>query len=226
MELKEYLAINFPGLMLKPSLYHQWEAGIHFVLGEGMDAFKSGIDELNLGRFNRVHNQALAIFNEVFSFEDEIFLVTNVYQPKAYRNRRQRTRVYDHYIKNKELKFHLKQETLPYMFDDEERHECYTSRFFLKCRKQDINYPLLIQATCNEDCHLKPKLGRVNGSYYPDVFFINVTKNIIFFIYDDRGCEVIASDKDTIRTLCEKYHDWVDGNYREEINRRFKLNYQ
>lgn len=33
---------------------------------------------------------------------------------------------------------------------------------------------------------------------------------IIFFIYDDRGCEVIALDFKRIRHLYEKYHDWVE----------------
>ena len=49
-----------------------------------------------------------------------------------------------------------------------------------------------IKAVCHEDFTLKPKLGSKSYAYYPDVFFINATKNIIFFIYDDRGCEVVA----------------------------------
>jgi hypothetical protein len=54
------------------------------------------------------------------------------------------------------------------------------------------------------------------------VFFINVTKNVIFFIYDDRGCEVIATNKETIYPLYEKYGDWIDEYSREEIDQRFK----
>lgn len=224
MELNQYLATNFPELILKPSLYLQWPIGIHFELGEGIDSFKDGIDELNLERFFRVYRQAMSIFNDIFAAQDEMILVTNVYQLKAYKTRKHRIGVYHRYLKNKALKTHLKQETLPYLFEDEEEAlHVYTSRFSLKCRKQDINYLSLIKAVCNEDFPLKPKLGGVYGSYYPDVFFINVTKNIIFFIYDDRGCELIACDKETIRSLYEKYDGWVDEYDREEINRRFRL---
>lgn len=222
MELKEYLNITFPGLILKPSLYHQWDIGIHFQLGDGIYQFKSGTYEINYNRFKRAYSQATSIFNALFSEQDEIFLVTNVYQHRCYTNKKKRIKVYNQYIKTKDLKFHLKQEILPNVFDEEEADGYYTSRFSLKCRKQDLKYPLLIKAACNEDFPLKPKFDRNYSSYYPDVFFINVTQNSIFFIYDDRGCEVIASNKETIRSIYEKYNDWIDEYNREEIAQRFR----
>lgn len=222
IEVGLYLNNTFPGLNLAPSLYHQWDIGIHFELGSGMYQFKDD-GSLNLEMFDRVYSQALSIFNELFSKSDEIFLVTNLYQRRFNENKNKRIKVYDHYIKNKDLKFHLRQETLPYVFDDEEADDYYTSRFSLKCYKQDFKYPLLIKAACNEDFPLKPKLGCSDyGSDYPDVFFINVTKNVIFFIYDDRGCEVIATNKETIYPLYEKYGDLIDEYSREEIDQRFK----
>ena len=80
-----------------------------------------------------------------------------------------------------------------------------------------------MKAICNQDFpSLKPRLSNQYYLYDPDVFFINVTKNVILYIYDDRGCQVIASDIETIRPIYEKYADWIDGYYREEINKRFK----
>ncbi|WP_026011360.1 DUF3885 domain-containing protein [Paenibacillus sp. OSY-SE] len=222
MKLREYLNINFPGLILKPSLYNQWDKGIHFELGKGMYQIKDD-GKLNLKMFDRVYSQALSLFNSLFSEQDEIFLVTNVYQRKAYKNRVNRLKVYNRYINDKDLKFHLKQETLPYMFDDEEEaDDYYTTQYFLKCSKRDLRYPMLIKAICNQDFPLKPKLVRENGSYYPDVFFINATKNLIFFIYDDRGCEVISTNRETILPSYEKYNDWLDEYNREEIEQLFK----
>ncbi len=67
----------------------------------------------------------------------------------------------------------MRQETLPYVFDyEEEAGEYRTAQFALKCRKQDVQYSLLIKATCKEDFLLKPKLDGKQGSYYPDMFFI------------------------------------------------------
>ena len=40
---------------------------------------------------------------------------------------------------------------------------------------------------------------------YPDVFLINAKKDIVMFMYDDRGCEVIAKNKEIIRDSYKKY---------------------
>ncbi|MEB2298705.1 DUF3885 domain-containing protein [Lysinibacillus xylanilyticus] len=222
IDLSQYLHNAFPGLTLAPSLYYQWDIGIHFELGAGIYQLKND-GSLNLEMFDCVYSQALSIFNELFSDLDEIFLVTNVYQHRSDEIKKKRTKVYDRYIKNKDLKFRLRQETLPYVFDDEDADDYYTSRFSLRCRKQDFKYPLLIKAACNEDFPLKPRLDKKweSGSNYPDVFFINMTKNVIFFIYDDRGCEVIATNKETIYPLYKKYGDWIDEYSLEEIVKRF-----
>lgn len=81
MELQEYLDETFPGLILKPSLYLQWKTGLHFGLGGGIYQFKKN-DELNLQRFEMAYSQTIAIFNALFADEDELIVVTNVYQEK------------------------------------------------------------------------------------------------------------------------------------------------
>ena len=223
MELKDYLNRVFPELILKPSLYNQWAIGIHFEFSKGIYPFKDD-GKLNRKMFELTYIQALSIFNDLFQEKDNIFLVTNVYHHKACMHRKNRIKVYDRYIKRKEAKYLIKLETLPYLFDDEEDFDQYdTSRFSLRCRKQDMKYSLIIQAACNEDFpNLKPRFGRKCCSYYPDVFFVNTTKNVIFYIYDDRGCEVIATDKEVIRSLFDKYHDWIAEYNREEIVEKFK----
>jgi len=180
IDVEQYLNKTFPGLTLTPSLFQQWDIGIHVEFGAGFYQWKNN-GRLNLAMFNDVYHQALAVFNEIFSYSDEILLVTNVYQYKPAESKKKRIKVYHRYIKNKEL----------------------------KCRKQDIHYVLLIQAACNEDFHLKPKFG--TGYSYPDVFFINLTKNVILFIYDDRGCEVIATNKETIKPVGLKFRNWIDN---------------
>ncbi|MBN6888208.1 uncharacterized protein DUF3885 [Cytobacillus horneckiae] len=224
MELQEYINTTFPGLVLKPSLYYQSNISIHFDLARDLYQFKNET-ELNPDYFNRVYTQAISLFNDLFSAEDKILLVTNVYQNKDFvRKSKKKMMVYRHYIQNKDVRFRLKQEMLPYMFDDEENTEDYcTSQFSLQCCKQDIRYPLLIKAICNQDFPvLKPRLHNPYRLYHPDVFFINLTNNVIFYIYDDRGCEIIASDIGTIRPIYEKYTDLVNEYFRVEIDQRFK----
>ena len=87
-------------------------------------------------------------------------------------------------------------------------------QFSLLCKPNDIRIDKLLKAASNEDFPLKPKFGGY-AVHYPDVFFVNITKDIIFFIYDDRGCEVIARSAERLRPLYEKYYDWV-----EEVDRK------
>lgn len=221
-QLNEYLHTYFPGVDLKPSLYHQWPIGLHFGLGGDLYQFIEESDELNMEMFEQVYSQTQSIFKDLFADEDAVFLVTNTYKHKAH-HENQRIKVYQRNLKDKKLKYRIKQKTLPYVFDEEDdADEYYTSRYSLKCQTRDFNAKRLIQASCNEDFPLSPKFGR-NYVYYPDVFFVNKTKNVIFFIYDDRGCEVIASDLETIRPLYEKYGDWIPEYNQEEINERFIL---
>ncbi|MFB6738213.1 DUF3885 domain-containing protein, partial [Bacillus toyonensis] len=122
-----------------------------------------------------------------------------------------------------DLKFRIRQETLPFLFEDEEADLYCTSQFSLKCLAEDIKYELLIQAVNHEDFpDLYPRFGRKKEVSYPDVFLINATKDIVMFIYDDRGCGVIAKNKEIIRGLYEKYKEWIPVYERESIDSLFK----
>ncbi|RKD26068.1 hypothetical protein BEP19_03495 [Ammoniphilus oxalaticus] len=222
MKIKEYIATFFPGLILRPSLYHQWDIGIHFELAaEGMYQFTDD-GELNMNRFRCVYTQAISIFNELFGEKDEVYLVTNVYASKSSR-KRGRPNIYDRFVKNKSLKFNVMLESLPYVFPDEDdANQYYTSRYSLKCRKYDLDYRRIAQAACNEDFpSLRPRFSAKYFLYYPDVFFVNATKNVILFIYDDRGCEVVATEKERIRPIYEKYRDLISEYDRERAERLF-----
>lgn len=58
--------------------------------------------------------------------------------------------------------------------------------------------------------------------YGIDIYFINVTRKMIYHLYDDRGCDVIASNKEDLRTLYEEFNDWILDYDREQINKIFK----
>ena len=62
----------------------QWNKSIHFELAKGLYQLKDENDELNPDYFITVYDQAIPLFNDLFSDEDKILLVTNVYQHKDY----------------------------------------------------------------------------------------------------------------------------------------------
>ncbi|TDL85378.1 DUF3885 domain-containing protein [Vibrio vulnificus] len=217
MNIMDYLNGRFPTVELVPSIYYQWGIGIHFSLGGEIYQFKEN-DEINIERFRLVYKQTSTIFNELFEQNDDLFLVTNVYKHKTKEKRTRKLKVYQPFLKCKNNLNRIQVKTYPYPFELDEAEEFEMQQFSLLCKREDIRVNELLKAASNEDFPLKPKFGGYSINY-PDVFFVNITKDIIFFVYDDRGCEVIAREADQIRPLYEKYYDWVEEVDRKRIEK-------
>lgn len=179
-----------------------------FCLGENIYQLKAN-EELNLKMFRIVYEQTSIIFNELFEQNDDIFLVTNMYKHKKKEKCIRKLKVYQPFLKCKNHLNQIMVKTYPYPFEINKAEEYEMQQFSLLCKPRDLRVTELLKAASNEDFPQKPKFGGYSIDY-PDVFFVNITKDIIFFIYDDRGCEVIAHDFKRIRPLYEKYHDWVE----------------
>ncbi|MGO0713511.1 DUF3885 domain-containing protein [Bacillus subtilis] len=208
MNLMGYMEERFPRLELIPSIYNQWSIGIHFYLRGNIYQLKEN-EELNLKRFRFVYEQISTIFNQLFEQNDDIFLVTNMYKHKTNDKFIKKLKVYQPFLKCKNYLNQIQVKTYSYPFEIDEAEEYEMQQFSLLCKPRELHVAELLKAASNEDFPLKPRFGGYSIDY-PDVFFVNITKDIIFFIYDDRGCEVIALDFKRIRPLNEKYHNWVE----------------
>ncbi|HEX8658282.1 MAG TPA: DUF3885 domain-containing protein, partial [Hymenobacter sp.] len=43
----------------------------------------------------------------------------------------------------------------------------------------------------------------------PELYFLNLDRALIFHMYDDRGLDILAADRQTLRPLYEQFHDWL-----------------
>lgn len=219
-EVKTFLNEYFPGLALKPGLYRQWPIHLHFPLGEGLHTMDERY-RLNPAHFHQVYKEAETLFSALFAEEDEVLAAAIVHSEKKRRYDRY-TPFFGRAVKEKAQRYRIRAETLPYMFEDEEEaDEWETLRLSLACRTHEIDWRRLVRGACNRDFQLKPKLVGTGVSYAPDMFFINRTKRIIYYVYDDRGCEVIAADRESIRPLYERFLEWTDPHYKQEAERLF-----
>ena len=55
-----------------------------------------------------------------------------------------------------------------------------------------------------------------------EVYFVSLKREIIFNMYDDRGLDIIASNKQAIASLYHKYNSWLLDYDREAIDSVFK----
>ncbi|ALC85240.1 hypothetical protein AM499_04975 [Bacillus sp. FJAT-22090] len=212
MALNNFMNENFPNLELRPALFYNWDIGIRFQLGVDYD---SDYCYENRPYLKGVYNRAITLFKTLHLQKDEIFVVANVNDFGDFAAFNRKLNIFSKYIQDKSVLNKLTHTTLPYVFpEDDEDGKYKTHRFILKCKTSEIKYIPLLKAICNQDMGIKPKI-------YHDVFFINIKKETIFHVYDDRGCDLLATSPESIRDIYDKYNDWILDYDRNEIDQVF-----
>lgn len=212
MRLNEYMLETFPNLELRPPLFYNGDIGIRFKLGANYDY--NNIYE-NCPYLEGVYNRAIALFQSLHSKTDDIYIVVDVNDYADGETFKHKLNIFSKYVKEKYDLFKLQKNTIPYVFPEDDEDGLYkTHRFTLKCKVSDLKYIPMLKAICNQDMGIKP-------SIFHRVYFINVNKNTIFHIYDDRGCDVLAIAPDTIRDMYHTYNDWILDYDRNKIDKVF-----
>ncbi len=212
MRLNGYMLETFPNLELRPPLFYNGDIGIRFKLGVNYDY--NNIYE-NCPYLEGVYNRAITLFQSLHATEDDIYIVVDVNDFADGETFKHKLNIFSKYVKEKSDLFKLQKNTIPYVFPEDDEDGLYkTHRFTLKCKVSDLKYIPMLKAICNQDMGIKP-------SIFHRVYFININKNTIFHIYDDRGCDVLATSPNTIRDMYHTYNDWILDYDRNKINKVF-----
>lgn len=212
MRLNGYMLETFPNLELRPPLFYNGDIGIRFKLGVNYDC--NNIYE-NCPYLEGVYNRAITLFQSLHSKTDDIYIVVDVNDFADGETFKHKLNIFSKYVKEKSNLFKLQKNTIPYVFPEDDEDGLYkTHRFTLKCKVSDLKYIPMLKAICNQDMGIKP-------SIFHRVYFINVNKNTIFHIYDDRGCDVLATFPNTIRDMYHTYNDWILDYDRNKIDKVF-----
>ncbi|WP_316568625.1 DUF3885 domain-containing protein [Neobacillus sp. YIM B06451] len=175
--------------------------------------FELGLDELK-GKdyFNEIHHRVSSIFHSLFYEKDTILLIATVNQHIDYRG-------YDlpgihRFMKNTKLAKRLIVETVPYEHDEEDT-ERKTTRYSVRVEKGDLRLGYLFRAIANKDFGMKPT---INGNIY----LLNLTRKTLLHMYDDRGCDVYSSEKETLLPIYHKFRKWILDYNRIQIDHIFQ----
>lgn len=212
MRLKEYMFETFPNLELRPPLFYNGDIGIRFKLGVNYDC--TNIYE-NCPYLEGVYNRAITLFQSLHSKTDDMYIVVDVNDYADGETFKHKLNIFSKYVKEKSDLFKLQKNTIPYVFPEDDEDGVYkTHRYTLKCKVSDLKYIPMIKAICNQDMGIKPRIFHM-------VYFININKNTIFHIYDDRCFDVLATSPNTIRNMYHTYNDWVLEYDRNKIDKVF-----
>lgn len=219
VNVKHFMKAHFNDLALKPPLFYSTQYGIRFEIDLPGASFH---EEKNL---RQIKLRSTTIFDHVFQETDEILLVTDIHCEKqdTYLQKHP-ANVYLKYVENTRLRKRLSHTIMPCLTweeEDEDFYDMVTHRFVLPCTKSDIRYRQLLSAISYEDFNHPTTILKHHPAAGYDIYFINVTKKMVFHLYDDRGCDVIASDKEDLRSLYTDLNAWILNYDRDQIDRLF-----
>ncbi|UNK21110.1 DUF3885 domain-containing protein [Paenibacillus sp. N3/727] len=172
--------------------------------------FELGLENLMGEEYRRESlRRASAIYRSIFNPEDDVlFIHRSSYGKDEKRVSQIRLK---RFFKTKLKKAQLR--ILPYEFDESD-DEHYTKEWNVEVKAKEIRMPYVLECIVNDDFMRKPMPGG-------RIYLYNKTKDILYHMYDDRGCDVFSSDKDTLLPIYHLYRKWILDYNRYEIDSLF-----
>ena len=231
-EYRQFLHENFKGLRPSKPLFYNWDLGIRFNLqtgsvsnstrqildGEGNLIPQIGDTETD-EYFIQVTNRSTTIFKTVFDNSDKVILVLMDYKHKR-RKIRQSNFVFRQIadLKKNEIAYTREHR----LYDPSDKLDIRNIAL-VKITPDKINFKNILMAICHKD--FPPRHPRLdNNGFFSDkeIYFINLDKKMILHMYDDRGLDIIAVEKESLRTIYEKHNDWILEYGRNKVDNQFK----
>ncbi|KAF6628150.1 DUF3885 domain-containing protein [Paenibacillus sp. EKM208P] len=204
--LDDLLLSDFAGIELKSPLFYNAPVGIRFEAGGDIIVPEIRIQQVKL--------RATTLFNVVNQDNDDIYFVLFVdswdeHPVSSFES--DVLKVFETFINGLDVKQVCKKEQDYRYKDTDEDDDTVTIRYCTRLKAQDLNIDNLILAVANRT------IGNEVSSIVGDIFLVNKTRSVIFYLYDDRGLDIVAKNKETLKSIYEQYNDWILDFDRERI---------
>ena len=208
-EYRQFFRQHFADFEVRLPMFYLWDIGLRFDLQK---VFKNPVSPDDNDYFKECLFRAIQIFETTFEPTDEIYLIINSFKWKKKKIRR------GNFIFKQinSLDFaNILYRRINQLYEPGDKNDQWNQAVMLTETKK-IDYKQILAGQINTD------FGSRSPRICEEVFFVNITKRIIFNVYDDRGLDIIATDKETIRPIFEKHNDWILDYDREKIDKQFE----
>lgn len=209
-DLDEFLIRNFEGIQLKKPLFYNSPNAIRFEMG--------GVVDIPQERAEQVRERAFALFNMLNNPDDCIYFVLfmDVWENEEIETIKGEVgKVFEIYMPELDFKSVLI-ENVEFRYGDlddfEEKIE--TMRFSSIMQFQQLKLESLVEAIANRTLGLEPNV-------VGDIYIINTSNKAIFHLYDDRGMDIVAENKETLRKVYVQCNSWILDYDRIRIDAMF-----
>jgi len=210
-EYRKFIDAHFTQLKISKGLFYNWNIGLRFDLQVG----DTDTDEY----FKTVQERAIELFESSFLPENNIYIILN-----EYKYRRQKIRSNNYAFK--QIK-NLRKEDIGYckligLYETDDNFD-HWNQAIIQTTVDKVNYKNIISAISHADFPSRqPRLDNNGGFSTKEIYFINLDRKLIFNMYDDRGLDIISSEKKTIEPIYKNYNDWLLDYDRELIDKQMK----
>ncbi len=207
---KSELSTLFEEFPFSVPLFYGWDVGLRFELGSPDIGVWKDFDKAvtNEAYFEQALHRAESVVKECFAPEDDILLWHQLFAKKRSRNRFYR----------RLLRHIHKSETVACQFLKEPYEEHYFRHLALLSglQAQQIQWKTLLETQIRTDFSEGQKRNIPGGT-----FLVNLSQKLVVHVYDDRGMDVVALDKGTLRPLYQRYESWLLDYDREQMDALF-----
>lgn len=207
--LANYLNEHFCNIPLESPLFYNAPVGLRFELGVPYWGVESP------PYFTNILLRSSMIFRDVFDTDEQMIVVVKSFSCiKPYTCINQGEDVFQKYIKDKELIKQVNSIEFEKHYEDNGDLSGITYQHILICNIKSINYIGILKSISHQDFAIEPFISDA-------VFFINPRKHIVFYMYDDRGVDLISESKESLLPIYHKYNSWILTYDKERIDNIF-----
>ncbi|WP_182914148.1 DUF3885 domain-containing protein [Paenibacillus sp. 1011MAR3C5] len=209
MSIKTFIEQQLTGVVLEPPVFYNAKVGIRFEAGPS----DSSIDDQTY--FAIVKERAITLFQALFQPDQTIYIVVGSYES----------------IEPMEWEVAgMVDFTSTFLSDQLQQaiEEIYKEPSLDEDTNELTGYSIMYGVRCMvSDVDCASLLGAIGGfsekkeSVVDRLYFIDPDRRIVFHMYDNRGIDIVASRKEDITFLYNRFNEWILYYDREQIDEIF-----
>ena len=204
-----------PDIKLERPLFYNSPFGLRFEIGPSdQEIWNDENKKLNRKYFSVALERAMNIFQGVFDPSDNIEIVYQIFSDGR-RKIKKRSFIFKQVKSLANANIDLSDHRDIYSEDLDYKCECWKRVTISGITASELDTVQLFKAAINTDFpSLQPQF---NGECY----LINRTKQLVLNLYDDRGMDIVSSNKESLNGLYKSHNNLILDYDRESIDKVF-----